>query len=100
MHLSATNLGSPSGLDPSADQVQYMPTCRQDLLTSKAAEPRFFVVLTDVWLVVPPHCGPQVLWSTDGSFSERVGEGSVQLCHCSGEGPLGAYPEPDTGLIR
>jgi len=62
---------------------------RQDPPTSKAAEPSFFVVFADVGLVVPSHRGPQVLRSTDGSFSERVGEGSGRLRSCTGEGPWG-----------
>lgn len=69
--------------------MKHTFSCRQDPLTSEAAEARFFVILTDVRLVVPPHRGPQVLWSTDGSFSERVGEGSGQLRRCGGEGPWG-----------
>lgn len=88
-HLSATNKGSQAGLNTFADLAQYLFTCRQDPLTSKAAEPSFFVVLADIRLVVPSHRGPQVLWSTDGSFSERVGEGSGWLLSCSGEGPWG-----------
>lgn len=88
-HLSTTNKGSQAGLDPFADLAQYLFTCRQDPLTSKAAEPSFFVVLADIRLVVPSHRGPQVLRSTDGSFSERVGEGSGWLLSCSGEGPWG-----------
>ena len=88
-HLSATNTGSQAGLDPFAGLAQHVFSCRQDPLTSKAAEPSFFVVLADIGLVVPSHRGPQVLRSTDGSFSERVGEGSGRLRSCSGEGPWG-----------
>lgn len=88
-HLGATNTGSQAGLDPFADPVLHALSCRQNPLTSKAAEPSFFVVFADVGLVVPPHRGPQVLRSTDGSFSERGGEGSGRLRSCSGEGPWG-----------
>lgn len=72
----------------------------QLLLTSKATEASLFVVLADVRLIVPSHCGPQVLWSSDGSFSERVGEGSGRLCSCSGEGPWGPGQNQTPNLLR
>lgn len=43
----------------------------KSLLTSKATEASLFVVLTDVWLVVPPHCGPQVLWGPDWALPDK-----------------------------
>lgn len=89
---------SQPGLDPFADLAQHVFSCRQDPLTSKATEPSFFVVLADVGLVVPPHRGPQVFRSTDGSFSERVEEGSGRLRSCSGEGPWGPGQNQTPGL--
>lgn len=79
-YLGITNTGPQAGLDPFADLAQHAFSRRHDPLTSEAAEASFFVVLADVGLVVPPHRGPQVLRSADGSFSETVGDNAQRGC--------------------
>lgn len=101
-HIPALQTSAPQSVrahtrDPPADLSRHTSSCRQDLLTSEAAEPSFFVVLADVGLIVPSHRGPQVLRSTDGSFPERVG-GEAQT-GCGGEGPWGATFKPKTGAL-
>lgn len=83
-HLGITNR-TGSLCRPGAARIEL----QTQSLTSEATEASFFVVLADVRLVVPPHRGPQVLRSADGTFSERVGQGSGRLSSCSGESPWG-----------
>lgn len=53
-------------------------------LTSKAAVASLLVVLADVWLVVPPHCTAQELWSTNGSISAGGGGGTLKASRAKG----------------
>ena len=38
-------------------------------ITSKSTEPSFFVIFTDIWLVVPPHCGTEMCWCPHRTLS-------------------------------
>lgn len=46
-------------------------------LTAKATEASLLEVLAEVRLVVPPHGGPDVVWSPDGSLSPDAAACSV-----------------------